>query len=320
MQIQKARIVLIVLFIISLVSCSTRKTIAHGLDIRDANEIIVFLSNHGIMATKVKSEENKNSQGIQKVTLWDITVDSDIAQESLSLLNANGLPRRKEQNLLEIFSSGGLVPSDMQEKIRYETGLGQQIASTIRKIDGVIEAEVNLSFPREDPLDPKAPKKEATAAVYVKHTGVFDDPNMHLDTKVKRLVSSAVNDLSFDNVTVISDRARFADPNLVNPAKKREDQDLIQVWSLVIAKQSLTHFQMLFFCMSTSLFLLFLTIGVLIWKIFPLVQKCGGFRTFFTSNLQEIHFEKMQDKTKPARLKEEQENLPEFKIQQNVES
>lgn len=320
MRFQKVHTFLILVFIISLFSCTSRKTIANGLDIRDANEIIVFLSNNGIIATKVKSEEGTNSQGMQKITLWDVTVEAHLAQDSLSLLNANGLPRRKSQNLLDLFTSGGLVPSDMQEKIRYQAGLGQQIASTIRKIDGVIDAEVNLSFPEEDALNPKAIKGEATAAVYVKHTGVFDDPNTHLDTKVKRLVSSAVNGLSFENVTIISDRARFSDSQAMHNPKRTQDLDLVQVWSLLIARQSLTHFQILFFCMSMTVFVLFVLVGALIWKIYPFVQKCGGFRSFLTLHPLNLSFEKMQDKPETVRLKKEIENPREYKIQENIEN
>ena len=53
-----------------------------------------------------------------------------------------------------------------------------------------------------------------TASVYVKHRGILDNPNSLLVTKIKRLVSSAIPGLEIDNVSVVSDRALYADITL----------------------------------------------------------------------------------------------------------
>lgn len=127
-------------------SCSSKKTIVNGLDEKEANEIWVYLSSKGIDVSKVQSTEGAGGGG-KKVVLWDIQVPSDKASEALALLNQVGLPKRQAQRLLGLFQDVGLVPSEMTEKIRYQAGLGEQIASVIRKMDGVIDADVQLSFP-----------------------------------------------------------------------------------------------------------------------------------------------------------------------------
>lgn len=264
-----------------LTSCESRKTIVNGLEEKEANEIVVFLSTKGIDATKVKSAEGRGG-GIAKITLFDISVLKEQATQAMSILNQSGLPRRRGQSLLGIFSDVGLVPSEMQEKIRYQAGLAEQIASTIRKIDGVLDAEVQISFPEDDPLNPGKTKGDITASIYVKHSGVLDDPNVHLITKIKRLVTASVTGLKYDNVTVISDRARFSDFPIGLQGAREEEKEFVSVWTIVVAKESLTRFRAIFFSFSLiTLFLLlaFIWIG---WKVFPVLQQHGGLSALFS--------------------------------------
>jgi Type III secretory pathway, lipoprotein EscJ len=142
-----------------LTSCESRKIIVNGLDEREANEILVFLSNKNLDAVKV-ANAGAGGGGGSKLVLWDISVDSAQALDAMAYLNQAGLPRRRSQNLLNIFTGAGLVPSEMEQKIRYQAGLGEQIASIIRKIDGILDAEVQISFPEEDPLNPLEKKAE----------------------------------------------------------------------------------------------------------------------------------------------------------------
>jgi len=206
-----SKVFLFFVLILTLASCERRQTIVNALEEKEANEILVFLSSRDIYATKVQSVGTGGAGG-QKIILWDVTVPRNQVTEAMALLNQSGLPRRRGQNLLKIFGEAGLVPSELSEKIRYQAGLAAQIGSTIRKIDGILDAEVQISFPEEDPLNPGKKKGDITASVYVKHSGVLDDPNTHLMTKIKRLVTASVTGLRYDNVTVISDRARYRDP------------------------------------------------------------------------------------------------------------
>lgn len=313
--------------IISFSSCESRKTIVNGLDEKEANEILVFLAGKNIDAAKVVSKEGAGAGGGSKITLWDIAVDSSKATEAMAVLNANGLPRRRGQNLLDLFSAGGLVPSEMQEKIRYQAGLAEQIASTIRKIDGILECDVQLSFPEEDPLNPQAQKGKATASVYVKHQGVLDDPNSHLTTKIKRLVASSVNGLDFDNVTVIGDRARFSDVS-IEGGKSRgpsEKMEYTRVWSIVLAKDSLLRFQIIFFSFSLIILVFLLMILWMAWKLYPVLKNHGGVSLLFKLAPLEPVFKQPAAPTTeaetaaaPATVAAQENKAP--KVQENVES
>ncbi len=272
---------LLLLMIPLLTSCDHSKTIVNGLEEKEANEIIVLLSTKNIDASKVKNIEGGAGGGAQKVTLWNISVPEETATHAMSVLNNAGLPRTKGQNLLNIFSNTGLVPTDMAEKIRYQAGLASQIASTIRNIDGVLDADVLISFPEQDPLNPTAPKKDITASVYVKHSGVLDDPNTHLISKIKNLVTSSISGLKFENVTLVPDRARLTDLPPGGSAISDQEDQMVRIWSITVGKDSVTSFRVLFFSFSMLTLLMIIAVIWIAWKTFPLLKPHGGIKELF---------------------------------------
>lgn len=264
-----------------LTSCESQKTIVNGLDEREANEILVFLASKGLSANKMQSTAGAGGGGGSKIVLWDISVSEKDATEAMALLNQAGLPRKRSQNLLSIFSNVGLVPSERQDKIRYEAGLAEQIASVIRKIDGVLDAEVQISFPEEDPLNPGKTKGKITASVYVKHNGILDDPNSHLITKIKRLVAASITGLDYNDVTVISDRARGSELTGPFVPSENEEKAYVSIWTIVLAKESVTRFRIVFFTFSFLILVMALAMIWLTWKIYPLLKTHGGIKELF---------------------------------------
>ncbi len=306
---------LLLLLIPFLSSCDRNRTIVNGLDEKEANEIIVLLSTKGIDAEKIKSAVGQGGGGTQTVSLWNIAVPDEESTSAMSILNNAGLPRRKSQNLLDIFSNTGLVPTDMGEKIRYHAGLAEQIASTIRNIDGVLDADVLISFPKEDPLNPTAPKKDITASVYVKHSGVLDDPNTHLSSKIKNLVTSSISGLNYDNVTLVPDRARFTEITPRGSSKGSEDLQYVRLWTVTIAKSSATQFRIIFF--SFCVLILFLTLVLIwvLWKTSPLLKAQGGFKELF--NLKPIGGKPGKKKSKKEAAEEKEGETPEEEIDED---
>lgn len=271
MTIKIVNLLLLFVFSMLLVSCSSRKTIVNSLHERDANEIIVLLNTKNIEATKVQSSQGGGAgAGAGKVVLWDIEVPQNQAIEAMNYLDQAGLPRKINENLLEIFGTPGIVPSEMQERIRYQAGLAQQIANTIKKIDGVLDASVIISFPKEDPLTGKA-MGMLTASVYVRHNGVLDDPNLHLREKIRRLVSASVSGLSYDNVTVIGDRASLTEPSIEMPASSETPQ-LIKIWSIELTKESAFLFRFILFSLILLNLIFILFIVWFSWKLYPMLK------------------------------------------------
>lgn len=274
-------LLLLVLSFLLLTGCEKVNIIVNDVGERDANEIVVFLASRGVHATKTPSPSTAGPAGETGAALWSISVDERQVVEAMSILTQNGLPRKKSVTLLEIFAKSGLVSSEREETIRYQVGLAQQIAGTIRKIDGVIDADIELSFPVETSAIPgvpgTAPPTRITASVYVKHQGILDDPNSHLVMKIKRLVASSITGLDLNDVTVISDRARFAEVTVPDQAEEfaPKEKEYVSIWSIVLNRGSAARFRMLFFVLIFATILFGALVGWLIWKFYPILRKRG---------------------------------------------
>jgi len=259
-----------------LTSCEGQKIIVNDLDEKDANEILVFLSSKQIEAEKVKAEGGGG--GGKGPTKWNITVKASESSEAMRLLNIQGLPRRTSESILKLYSTSGLVPSDQQEKIKYEAALAETIASTIRKFEGVQDADVLISFPQEDPLNPGNMKGKITASVWVRHSGVLDDPNSHLKTKIQRQVTSAVTGLQYEDVTVIGERSHLGEEFGGGLAPEHEEKKFVSTWGIILGADSVTRFRTIFFAFSVIILLLTLALVWVLWKVLPLLKKSGGLK------------------------------------------
>lgn len=275
----------LLLTLILLSGCETHTVIVNDVGEREANEIVVFLASKGVPATKTPSPSAAPG-GVSTSMTWSIAVPEDQSTEAMAILNQNGLPRQKGTNLLELFAKSGLMTSEREDAIRYQAGLAEQIAGVIRKIDGVLDADVQLSFPEATGAvggvggpAVTAPQK-VTAAVYVKHQGILDDPNSHLITKIKRLVAGSVNNLDINDVTVISDRSRFTDV-MVSPeveALEPRPKEYVSIWSIVMSSHSAGRFRFLFFFLTAIAILFAGAVGWLTWKFYPILKKRGGLK------------------------------------------
>ncbi len=264
------RAVSLLTLLILFAGCEGNQSIVNSISERDANEIVVFLASKGIEAQKVQAATSA-AAATTVSDKYDIMVSSDNSTEAMSLLNRNGLPRRQGATLLELFASTGLMKSDKEETIRYQAGLAEQLSNTIRKFDGVLETDVQLSIPSGEEV-PGQVKEKTTAAVYVKHQGMLDDPNSHTETKIKRLLAGSVSGLKFDDVTVITDRARIADINLDSNTEmfgpKHMQQTYVSIWSVVMTKSSLARFRFIFFSMVILILLLAGALGWIVFKFY----------------------------------------------------
>lgn len=260
--------------VLFLTGCQTATTIVNDVSERDANEIIVLLASNGINAAKVAVPKSTTG-GASTEQRWDISVPSPEITRSISLLNQAGFPRAKGTTLLDLFGTSGLVPSDLQDKIRYQEGLSEQLATTIRKMDGIIDADVQITFPQGDDEN----KIPLTASVYIKHRGILDNPNSLLVTKIKRLVSSSLPGLAIDNVTVVADRALYTDLS-ANAASCEEVQSYVSIWGIKVAHDSATLFRAIFYIFLILLFVFVAATLWLGWKFYPLIQA-KGYRSLF---------------------------------------
>ena len=275
-QLSKSKVHLALLCLVA-AGCGSGAVIVNDLDEREANEMIVLLNRHDIDAQKIA---NVSGTGGSQTVTWNLSVPSSKRIESLSTLNVNGLPRRRSPTLLELFSKQGLVSSQMEEDVRYQAGLADQIANTIRKIDGVLDTDVQLSIPQQDAIPGQTETKPVTASVYVKHSGVLDDPNRHLEIKIKRLVSGSIPGLSFDNVTVIGD-STLDQSNTLQIGPTPEDL-MTRVWGIDLAKKSTRSLRLLVGSCITIIALLGFFLVWLMWKLQKILTSPSGVHSIFS--------------------------------------
>ena len=271
--------VLLSFCLLMLTACGKDTEVLSNLDERDANLIVVFLESKGIAARKVASSSGPAVGAEATGPKYSIYVDERQSINAMATLNQNGLPQRSGTNLLNIFAKGGLMSSDREEMIRYQAGLAQQITNMILMIDGVIDASLQLSFPPTETTPGEQPlATKITAAVYVKHQGVIDDPNNHLETKIKRIVSGSISGLDINDVTVVSDWSRFTDVSpdpTVASLSSSPQQDWISIWSIVLSKNSVGRFRAIFFGLLIFTIMLALVLGWFIWKFYHILKQKG---------------------------------------------
>jgi type III secretion protein J len=266
-----------VFVLLLLAGCAADQSIVNNIDEREANEIVVFLASKGIAAQKVAAPTSATA-ATSVSDMYNISVAPDQSTEAMALLNRYGLPRKQGTNLLTLFAKAGLMSSDREETIRYQAGLAEELKNTIRKIDGVLDADVQISFPPTEAVPtPGVVPPKITAAVYVKHQGVMEDPNSHMEVKIKRLLAGSVNGLNFEDVAVISDRSRMADITLRSDGEmigpKALQQTYVSIWGIVLTKSSLARFRFIFFTFILLLLGLCAGLGWLVYKYYPIVKK-----------------------------------------------
>ncbi len=144
--------------------------------------------------------------------------------------------------------------------------------------------------------------------MFVKHNGVLDDPNSHLIQKIKQLVSSSVTGLSYDNVTVVPERAALTETS--EPVMSNLNQNkLVDVWSILISQNSVDRFQAIFF--GLIIFSLLCLLGLLwvLFKVFPLLKEKGGFKKL----LELKSIDHPHDKVEKAKIEPVREEKPKEK-------
>ncbi len=182
---------IVVVAAVALLGCQAK--IQHGLDERQANEILSVLIERGFDAKKVPEAGKKPA--------WAIEVPDGQATDAVRILAELGLPRPKVPTTMDVLGTGGLVPTPTEERQRQVVGLAGDIAATLETVDGVTSARVHLVLP--PPARPGQPQGQAKAAAFLRvRPGAADRVNMARD-QLRALVAGSVEGLSPENVTLV---------------------------------------------------------------------------------------------------------------------
>jgi type III secretion protein J len=153
-----------------------------------ANEVLAALSEAGIPAIKEPVDD----------TTWRIEVPSDKVGTALLFLRARALPSQPRATMGEVFKKDGLISSPTEERARYNFALQEDIASTLRRIDGVVDARVHVAIPHNDPLSDRV--VPVSASVFLKYRRPLDIDLVA--PQIKALVTASVEGLDYRNIAL----------------------------------------------------------------------------------------------------------------------
>ncbi len=180
------RILLVFVFCI-LSACKT--DLYRNLSERDANEMLAVLMSSDIEATKVYLGDAGVSLQVEETDL----------PRAIDILKQNGFPRESRATMGTVFERNGIMSSPFEERVRFVYALGEEVSQTISEIDGVLNARVHIVLPDESEFGEQL--TPSSAAVFIKHRiGVDLD---FATPQIRRLVSSSIEGVTYDDVTVL---------------------------------------------------------------------------------------------------------------------
>lgn len=135
-----------------------REEVLHGLDERQANQVLVALDDEGIGGEKRRDEGAEGR--------WRVEVPSADAARSHRLLAERELARPEPAGFAAVFGKGSVVPTPAEDRARILQALTGELSRSLEAVDGVQEARVHVALPPDEPLrggSPAAPRGSVLA-------------------------------------------------------------------------------------------------------------------------------------------------------------
>lgn len=171
---------------VALVGCEQK--LRDSLDEAQANDILALLRQQGLSA-----EKKRDSDGT-----WSVELQGNGKNLADQLLHSYEVPRDARKNMLDIFPGGGLMPSEGEERIRYQSGLAEELARTLEKMDGVLSARVHVAIPLKREVNDAS---SISAAAFIRYRS-----DVRLDLlkpQIKALIAASVPGARGDRVSLL---------------------------------------------------------------------------------------------------------------------
>ncbi|SAL05832.1 type III secretion associated protein [Caballeronia calidae] len=181
---------LITLLIVLFAMAGCRKELYVNLSQQDANAMTVALLEEGVRVDKESVDGGKT---------WVLSVDEGELVHAMKILKERSLPATQYASLGELFKKEGIISTPTEERVRFIYGIEQELSATLSRIDGIVDARVQIVLPDNDPLASAA--KPSSASVFIKYRANVNVPA--LVPQIRSLVTHSVEGLQFDAVSVI---------------------------------------------------------------------------------------------------------------------
>lgn len=232
-MVRKGWMVVLALLLVVVAGC--RENVYHGLTERQANELVVALEKSGISADKERDPSGEDA--------WVVTVPRGEKVRAWKVLEERGLPEPAVEGFGEYYPTGGLIPTSSEERILFQYATAQELRKTILKIDGVVDAQVNLVLPEKPRVRLSNTEVEPPrASVLVKYransgeSGSGEGAAPVTRAEIESLVAGGVEGLEPDRVRVMLSGASAATTDLKEP-------EFVSVGPVAVAPRSKTMLQ-----------------------------------------------------------------------------
>jgi type III secretion protein J len=184
---------LIFLLLLGVTAC--RERIQHGLDERQANELLAVLIERGLDARKVPEAGKKPT--------WSIDVTDEQSSDAVRILAELGLPRPAEEVGCDVFGGGGLVRTPVEEGVCRVRVLERGLEKTLQTVDSVLLARVHLVVPAP-PRPGQEPSPSKASAMLRVGPGSAARVRQSSET-LRTLIAGGVEGLAPESVSLLVD-------------------------------------------------------------------------------------------------------------------
>ena len=168
--------------------CDEQAMLFSGLEESQANAVMAALIGDGISCEKQPGEEGT----------WNVTTGRSTFARAANLCNSLGVPRRKFMGVGEVFKKSGMVSSPSEERIRFMDAKAQDLSRTISMLDGVVDAQVHIVLPENDPFAKNMLPSSAAVAIRCRWDADISDAV----PDIKSLVRNAIEGLQYEKISV----------------------------------------------------------------------------------------------------------------------
>jgi type III secretion protein J len=190
------------LALVALLVTACGSTIQHGLEERDANELVSVLVARGFHAAKAPEQGKRPT--------WAVEVDAAEATEALRVLTELKLPRPARATTRSLVESPGLIETPAGERLRQLEAEEGDLEEALETMTGVTQASVELVVP--GPPRPGQPASPSKAAVLLRVHPEALDRLAQARGELKALVAGGVEGLRAEEVVLVLDPVTLLPP------------------------------------------------------------------------------------------------------------
>lgn len=179
-----------------------KSQIQHGLDERDANEIVTELTARGFDAKKLQEKGKKPT--------WAIELDDAKATDALRVLTELKLPRKARKTTQALVETASLIETPHAERLRALEAQEGDLEEALETMDGVKSASVELVVPVA--ARPGATTNPSKASVLLRVQPESLERLQQQRIELRALVAAAVDGLKPEDVVLVLDAVAVQAP------------------------------------------------------------------------------------------------------------